>query len=120
MPVDLDDLRREDRKFSEKVVTVRYANASRDNQREIHTCSSQDISAGGLKLISHCPLELDSTLDMEIDLGSMWAVVDVKVQVKWCLEIDAAPTYYIGVKLIKIEKNNHQVWTKFIESLNQH
>jgi len=118
MSADLDDLRRDSRKFTEKTITVRYVNVSRNNQRESHTCSSQNISAGGLKLISHCPLELDSELDMEIDLGSLWAVIDVKVQVKWCLEIDAVPTYYIGVKLIEIEESNRQVWTKFIEKLN--
>jgi len=118
MSADLDDLRRENRKFSDQVITVRYINVSRDNQRETLSCSSHDISAGGLKLISHCPLELDSELDMEIDLGSLWAVIDVKVAVKWCLEIDAAPTYYIGVKLTEIEKSNRQIWAKFIESVN--
>jgi len=119
MPARLDDLRRDDRKFSEKIITVRYKNASRNNQKETHSCCPQDISAGGLKLISHCPLELDSKLNMEIDLGSMWAVIEVKAEVKWCLEIDAAPTYYIGVKLVDVEKSNRQVWCKFIETLNQ-
>ncbi len=117
MSVDLDDLRREDRKFSEKSITVRYANSVLNNSEEIHNCRSQDISAGGLKIISHSPLALGSEMPMEIDLGSMWAVIEVKAQVKWCLEIDDAPTYYIGVKLIKIEDTNLQVWKKFIEKL---
>jgi len=119
MSVQLDDLRRESRNFSEKSITIRYKNASRNNQIETHSCSSQDVSAGGLKLISHCPLELDSVLDVEIDLGSLWAVIDVKAEVKWCLEIDAAPTYYIGIKLVNIEKSNRQVWSKFIQSLKR-
>lgn len=117
MSLDVDDLRRENRKLSEKMIVVRYVNESQNNTEETHTCSSQDISAGGLKLVSHCPLELGSEMPMEIDLGSMWAVIDVRGQVKWCLEIDESPTYYIGVKLIEIEKSNRQVWKKFIEML---
>lgn len=117
MSLDLDDLRRENRKVSEEMVVVRYINKSQNNLEETHTCRSQDISAGGLKLVSHCPLELGSEMAMEIDLGSIWAVIDVQAQVKWCLEIDEAPTYYIGVKLVEIEKTNRQVWKKFIEKL---
>ncbi len=117
MSVGLDDLRRENRKFSEEMVVVRYINQSQNAREETHSCSSQDISAGGLKLVSHCPLELGSEMPMEIDLGSLWAVINVRAQVKWCLEIDDAPTYYIGVKLIEIEKSNRQVWKKFIEKL---
>ncbi len=117
MSVSLDDLRRENRKVTDTVINVRYVNATQNNQTEVHSCRSQDISAGGLKLISHNPLNLGSKIAMEIDLGEMWAVIDVKVQVKWCLEIDEAPTYYIGVKLIEIEKSNRQVWKKFIEKL---
>lgn len=117
MPTDLDDLRRENRKYSEEMVTVRYVNASHNDQEETHSCRSQDISAGGLKLVSHRPLALGTEMPMEIDLGSLWAVIDVKAEVKWCLEIDESPTYYIGIKLIEIEKSNRQVWKKFIEHL---
>lgn len=117
MSVDLDDLRSENRTFAEKTISVRYANQSLNNKEETHTCRSQDISAGGLKLISHFPLELGAQMPMEIDLGQMWAVIDVNAEVKWCLEIDEAPTYYIGVKLIKIEKSNRQVWKQFIAEL---
>ena len=117
MSVDLDDLRRERRKHSEETVIVRYVNKSQNNQEETHSCNSQDISAGGLKIVSHRPLALGSEMPMEIDLGSLWAVIDVRAQVKWCLEIDDAPTYYIGIKLIDIKESNRQVWKKFIEKL---
>ncbi len=117
MSVNLDDLRRENRKFSEEMVIVRYVNQTQNDQEETHSCRSQDISAGGLKIVSHCPLTLGSEMAMEIDLGSMWAVINVRAQVKWCLEIDDTPTYYIGIKLVDIEKSNRQVWKKFIEKL---
>jgi len=117
MSADLDDLRRDDRKYSDEMIIVRYINASQNDQEETHTCRSQDISAGGLKLVSHRPLALGTEMPMEIDLGSLWAVIDVRAEVKWCLEIDESPTYYIGVKLIEIEKSNRQVWKKFIERL---
>ncbi len=113
----LSDLRSEVRKPSEKTISVKYVNNSEGGQEENHLCRSQDISAGGIKLISHRPLALGCEMPMEIDLGSMWAVIDAKAEVKWCLEIDDAPTYYIGVKLVDIDKSNLQVWQKFIEKL---
>jgi hypothetical protein len=113
----LSDLRSEVRKPSEKTISVKYANDYQGGCEEVHVCRSQDISAGGIKLISHKPLALGSEMPMEIDLGSMWAVIDTTAEVKWCLEIDETPTYYIGIKLIDINKPNLQVWQKFIEKL---
>ena len=117
MSDDLDDLRRETRIFPEKAISVKFINESQGGLKEKLLCRSQDISAGGLKLISDRPLVRGSEMAMEIDLGNMWAVIDVNAEVKWCIEIDDAPTYYIGVKLINIEKSNRQVWEKFIEKL---
>ena len=117
MSDDLDDLRRDTRSFSEKNITVKFLNELQSKE-ESHICRSEDISAGGIKLISHHSLSLGQTMNMEIDLGDMWAVINTVAQVKWCLEIDDSPTYYIGVKLIDIENANRQVWVKFIEDLS--
>ncbi len=117
MSDDLDDLRREKRKFVEQSVTVRFNDVSHNNVVRILKCSSQDISAGGLKLVSRTPLGLGQTVPVEIDLGSMWAVIEAVAEVKWCLEVDDMPTYYIGMKLIDIQQSNLQVWKKFIEKL---
>lgn len=117
MTDELDDLRRETRKISDKDISVKFVNKARGNKEEHHVCRSQDISAGGLKLISHRGLALGTIIPMEIDLGELWAVIEVKAEVKWCLEIDNAPTFYIGVKLLEIDKSHRQVWQKFIEKL---
>jgi len=117
MSVELDDLRRERRKFTEQSVIVRFHDKSNNNVVRTLKCSSQDISAGGLKLVSRTPLALGLEVPMEIDLGSMWAVIEVVAQIKWCLEVDEMPTYYVGIKLIDIKQSNLQVWKKFIEKL---
>jgi len=117
MSDDLDDLRREARTFSEQTISVKFLNEFQ-NKDESHICRSEDISAGGIKLISHHSLALGQRMDMEIDLGDMWAVIKTVAEVKWCLEIDDSPTYYIGVKLVDIGNSNKQVWVKFIEDLS--
>jgi len=117
MSDDLDDLRREARTFSETTITVKFLNEFQ-NKDESHICRSEDISAGGIKLISHHSLALGQLMNMEIDLGDRWAVINAVAEVKWCLEIDDSPTYYIGVKLVDIENSNRQVWVKFIEDLS--
>ncbi len=81
MSDDLDDLRREKRKFVEQTVTVRFNDTSHNNVVRILKCSSQDISAGGLKLVSRTPLTLGQSVPVEIDLGSMWAVIEAKAEV---------------------------------------
>lgn len=117
MSDELDDLRRERRRFAEHSISVRFNDPSRNNIARSILCSSQDISAGGLKLVSNSPLALGLEVPMEIDLGNMWAVISVVAEVKWCLEVDDIPTYYIGIKLIDIQKSNLQVWKKFVEKL---
>ncbi|MBV1911157.1 MAG: PilZ domain-containing protein [Kangiellaceae bacterium] len=117
MSNDLDDLRRERRKFSERAVKVRFIDKTSDNTAKIFRCCSQDISAGGLKLVSQSPLALGLEVPMEIDLGEMWAVIEVVAQVKWCLEVDDLPTYFIGIKLVDIQQSNFQVWKKFVANL---
>jgi hypothetical protein len=117
MSDDLDDLRRERRKFSSKNISVTIIDEATDTGSETFLCRSKDISADGMKIISHCPMALGHELPMEIDLGEMWAVIDVVAEVKWCLEIDDAPTFYIGIKLINIEQENLQVWRKYVEML---
>ncbi len=117
MTDDLDDLRREKRKFVEQSVTVKFNDSAHNNVVRILKCSSQDISAGGLKLVSRTPLGLNQHVPLEIDLGSMWAVIEAEAEVKWCLEVDDMPTYYIGLKLIDIQESNLQVWKKFVEKL---
>ena len=117
MSEELDDLRRERRNPVEKSISIKFLNPSQ-NIQEQHVCRSENISAGGLKLLSHHSLPLGNSLDMEIDLGEMWAVIKAIAEVKWCLEIDDSPTYYIGVKLINIEESDKQVWVKFIEDLS--
>ncbi len=117
MSDDLDDLRRETRKSSTDTITARFKDDSSIDNNESFVCRSQDISPGGLKLISHKPISLGKIVPIELDLGTMWAVIEAQAQIKWCLEIDESPTYYIGVKLVKIEDGHLQVWKKFVEKV---
>jgi len=77
----------------------------------------QDVSASGLKILTRFSVPLGNVVPLEIDLGELWAVIDVSAEVKWCLEIDEAPTFYVGVKLVDMDKSNLQVWRKFVQSL---
>ncbi len=113
----LDDLRRDTRVATEHTITVSFVHQQESGRAYSNPCRSQDISVGGLKILTHFPVPLGSIIPMEIDLGEQWAVIEVKAEVKWCLEIDDAPTFYIGVKLIDVDKSNLQVWKKFVQNL---
>lgn len=117
MVENLDDLRKEPRVSSERIIKVSFVNKEQGSSIQNHQCRSQDISSAGLKIVSHFPMQIGSHLPMEIDLGEKFAVINVIAETKWCLEVDDAPTYYIGVKLTKIEGSHLQVWQKFIQTL---
>ncbi len=111
------ELRREPRKTAQNAISIKFKNRGKGKKNCTHLCRSQDVSAGGLKLLTHCAIPLESEIPLEIDLGESWAVIEAVGQVKWCLEIDDMPTYYVGIKLLTLEKSNLQVWKKYIEKL---
>jgi len=111
------ELRSEPRKLSDETISIKFKDRGEGKKNCTHICRPQDMSAGGIKLLTHCAIPVQSEISLEIDLGDTWAVIEAIGQVKWCLEIDDLPTYYLGIKLSTLENSNRQVWKKYIEKL---
>lgn len=115
MNPDIEELRDDARKFATQQVEVDFpCNGGKPSH---YICSSHDISAGGVKLISHRVMSLGDTHCIKIDLGSDFGSVKAKGNVKWCLEIDDVPTFYVGVKLIDLSEEDTQKWNSFINQI---
>ncbi len=115
MNPDIEELRDDARKFATHKVEVDFpCNGGELNH---YICSSQDISSSGVKLISHRVMQLGNTHCIKIDLGDGFGIINAVGKIKWCLEIDDVPTYYVGVKLQELNKKDTENWNKFIDQI---
>lgn len=110
MPQNTEDLRHEKRIAGKHSILVCYPSQDGSDKKEKHTCKAGDISEGGLKIVTRRPLPLGCFLPIEIQVADMEKRFNFSGEVKWCLEIDETPTYFAGIKLIKIDKENYQAW----------
>ena len=115
MNPDIEELRDESRKFATKTVEVDFP--CDDNKLSHFICSSQDISNSGVKLISHRVMNVGNSHCIRINLGDEHGLIEAKGEVKWCLEIDDIPTYYVGVKLNELSRQHQEKWQLFIDQL---
>ena len=58
------------------------------------------------------PLPLGCILPIEVQITDLDEHFCFTGEVKWCLEINEAPTYFAGIKLLKILKNDYEEWRK--------
>lgn len=115
MNPDIEELRDDARKFATQKVEIDFpCDGGKLNH---YICSSQDISNNGVKLISHRVMQLGNVHCIKIDLGEEFGTVNAVGEVKWCLEIDDVPTYYVGVKLRELSSQHMEKWNKFINQI---
>jgi len=116
MPNKLDELRSEQRISGKDAIFVCYPSQDGSRKEEKHTCNAEDISQGGIKIVTRRPLPLGCILPIEIQIQDKSIHFSFDGEVKWCLEIDEAPTYFAGIKLVKLDGKSYQQWRNFVES----
>ncbi|MCF6193859.1 MAG: PilZ domain-containing protein [Kangiellaceae bacterium] len=115
MPDNLEDLRRENRSTTEKTISVSFSNKKNGTDIQVHQCRLQDISSGGLKILTHISLPLGTVKSIAIDLGKPRGSIQAKAEIRWCLEIDETPTYFLGIKLVEFTKKDLNIWQNFVK-----
>jgi len=118
MPDNLDDLRRESRVTAEHTISVSFSDKQNGTDVQVHQCNTQDISSGGFKILSHISLPLGTVKSMVIDLSEPRCSINAKTEVRWCLEIDETPTFYLGMKLVELTPKDLIIWQKFVKTLS--
>ena len=115
MPDNLGDLRLESRTTAEKTISVSFSDKENSTDVHVHQCRPQDISFGGLKILSHISLPLGTVKSIAIDLGKPRGSIKARAEVRWCLEIDETPTFYLGMKLIELTNKDFNIWQNFVK-----
>ncbi|WP_444994141.1 PilZ domain-containing protein [Aliikangiella sp. IMCC44359] len=118
MVIDIDDLRCQKRCQSKFSILLNYiCPESGIDDPERCACLTEDISESGLKIVSANALPLGVSFPIEIQVVELNEVFGFLGEVKWCLEVDDAPTFFIGIKLLKVIKNDYKKWLNLIEQL---
>lgn len=110
MEIEIDDLRSQKRRKTNHSILISYPSQDGSDQSIKHTCSTEDISESGLKVVTRRPLPLGNTMPVSITVSEPEAEFKFLGEVKWCLEVDDAPTFFAGIKLIKILDNSYTKW----------
>ncbi|TQV76906.1 PilZ domain-containing protein [Aliikangiella marina] len=114
MEIGVDDLRSQKRLKGSHGILISYPSQDGSEKLVQHTCSTQDISESGLKIVVRRPLPLGKELPIEVTIGDEEAVFKFYGEVKWCLEVDPTPTYYAGIKLTRIVENQYENWLAIV------
>jgi c-di-GMP-binding flagellar brake protein YcgR len=80
---------------------------------QIFKATSRDISGGGMRFHSKEIIELDTELEMKLNLTSH-NQVSVCGKVVRCFPMDTIPGYSIGVEFILLDKKDREKIIKFI------
>lgn len=111
MDIEIDDLRSQKRRKASHKILVSYPCQDGGDERVKHTCSTEDISESGLKLVTRHPLPLGTKLPITVTINEQEETkFEFLGEVKWCLEVDNAPTYFAGIKLVEVLENNYKEW----------
>ena len=116
MEIDIDELRSQERQKSSHSILISYPSQDGSELKVKHTCSTEDISESGLKVVARRPLPLGSVLPIEINVVEPRDHFKFLGEVKWCLEVDDAPTFFAGIKLVKIIENSYKKWLSIAKS----
>lgn len=80
---------------------------------QIFKATSSDLSGGGMRFHSKEIIELDTELEMKLNLPSH-DQVSVCGKVVRCFPMDTVPGYSIGVEFILLDKKDREKVIKFI------
>ncbi len=87
-------------------------------QRELEgrtfTCTSADISVGGVRLFSSMKIPVGTILELRVAAVSPPAAFKFVGRVSWQLEVLAPPAFFIGVEFTGGDAHAQGAWEKFV------
>ncbi|BFM12552.1 hypothetical protein R50072_27050 [Simiduia litorea] len=113
------DKRQEYRIDEACTVFIELPSAEPDQSSEIVVTTSLDISANGLRVISHQPLLEGSILSTCIQQHHASGAVKkffLVCEIKWCRPYDGNGEYLLGLSLFEAEGSNIADWKEFVAS----
>ncbi len=111
------DSRKEVRVDKQEVVFIEILSTSVDDDSGLVVkCSTQDVSANGLKVTSSYPVSVGAFLELLVEFSEGSAKYLLTGEVKWCHQTSADPTYQCGFELLQAEHSDIRHWQRLFES----
>lgn len=110
--------RRKHRRVSDKnivLVTLLTAPGQRELEGRTFTCTTADISVGGIRLISSMKIPVGTVLELRVAAVSPPAAFKFVGRVSWQLEVLSPPAFFVGVEFTSSDPATGAAWLKFVE-----
>ncbi|NVJ59326.1 MAG: PilZ domain-containing protein [Gammaproteobacteria bacterium] len=82
-------------------VVINYSLIEIDGSNTKHASRVTDYSSQGIRFIAHEPLPIGQIIHLTVSGRALKRDFNLTGQVKWCLEVDAIPTYHAGLSFIE-------------------
>jgi hypothetical protein len=97
------------------LVTLLTVPGQRDLEGRTFTCTTADISIGGVRLISSMKIPLGTVMELRVAAVSPPAAFKFVGRVSWQLEVLAPPAFFIGIEFTSSDPQTAPAWAKFVE-----
>ena len=104
------------RRAEERVrVTVLSAEKAPHLERRRFTCSTQDLSVGGLRFRSQRLIPLGALITLHIAAPHPLREFDMKARVVWLIEGRQGERHAVGARFTDVPKSRFNAWRRMLE-----
>jgi len=97
--------RRNKRKQEENWVEIELISEDSNNQKESVTAFSEDISLGGMKIVTDDEFPVDALLNLKINLRKSRRIIFMRGRVRWVRKHEEKDLYEMGVEFVDASPN---------------
>ncbi len=108
----IDELRSQKRRAGKYSILIAHSSVDGKGVNVKQVCTTKDVSERGLKVVIRKSLPVGEVFSIEVHALKTDSYFKFKGEVKWCFEVDEIPTFFAGIKLIKITENSFDNWVK--------
>ena len=109
--------RRKHRRVLDKnivLVTLLNVPGQKDLEGRTFTCTTADISTGGVRLITSTKIPVGTVLDLRVAAVTPPAAFKHVGRVSWQLEVLAPPAFFVGIEFTTSDPSILGSWTRFV------
>jgi hypothetical protein len=97
------------------LVTLLTVPGQRDLEGRSFTCTTADLSVGGVRLISSMKIPVGTILELRVAAVSPPSAYKFVGRVSWQLEVLSPPAFFVGIEFTSADPATTASWFKFLE-----
>ena len=97
------------------MVTLVGVPGRKDLEGRTFTCTSADVSVGGVRLVSNVHIPIGTIMELRLASVSPPAAFRHIGRVNWQLEVLSPPAHFVGIEFTGTDESTRIAWYKFVE-----